>query len=58
MDWELAGNLISGYQKKIEAWRYDKAIELTMLKRPELLKEDDVKREKQLITLFFITLRI
>lgn len=41
-DWEVPGILLSGDPKKIEAWRYDKAVELTRLKRPELLKEDDV----------------
>lgn len=41
-DWEVPGILLSGDPKKIEAWRYDKAVELTSLKRPELLKEDDV----------------
>ena len=41
-DWVVPGILLSGDPKKIEAWRYDKAVELTRLKRPELLKEDDV----------------
>lgn len=41
-DWEVPGILLSGDPKKIEAWRYDKAVELTRLKRPELWKEDDV----------------
>lgn len=41
-DWEVPAILLSGDPKKIEAWRYDKAVELTRQKRPELLKEDDV----------------
>jgi tRNA (guanine37-N1)-methyltransferase len=30
--------LLSGDQKKIDDWRYEKALELTMKKRPDLLK--------------------
>ena len=30
--------LLSGDQKKVDEWRYEKALELTMKKRPDLLK--------------------
>ena len=30
--------LLSGDQKKIDDWRYEKALELTKKKRPDLLK--------------------
>ena len=40
-DWEVPEILLSGDPKKIEAWRHDKAVELTRLKRPELLGDDE-----------------
>ena len=40
-DWEVPEILLSGDLKKIEAWRHDRAVELTRLKRPELLGDDE-----------------
>jgi tRNA (guanine37-N1)-methyltransferase len=31
--------LLSGHEAKIEAWRYEKSIEITQQKRPGLLSE-------------------
>ena len=32
--------LLSGHEKKINEWRYDKAVERTKVRRPDLWKED------------------
>jgi tRNA (guanine37-N1)-methyltransferase len=40
-DWSVPEILLSGDQKKIEAWRYEQSLHLTKLKRPELLKDND-----------------
>lgn len=40
-DWKVPAILLSGDQKKIDDWRHDQALQLTKLKRPELLKDDD-----------------
>lgn len=42
--------LLSGNHKDIEDWRKEKALETTLLKRPDLLKEKDLS-EKELKTL-------
>lgn len=36
--WKVPEILLSGNQKKIDEWRYEKAVEITQLKRPEILK--------------------
>lgn len=41
-DWKVPDILLSGDQKKINEWRYEQALQLTKLKRPELLKDDDI----------------
>ncbi len=41
-EWDVPEILLSGDQKKIDAWRYEQSLELTKLKRPELLGDDDV----------------
>ncbi len=40
-NWKVPDILLSGDQKKINEWRYEQALQLTKLKRPELLKDDD-----------------
>ena len=40
-DWKVPDILLSGDQRKIEEWRYEQALQLTKLKRPELLKDDN-----------------
>jgi len=40
-DWKVPDILLSGDQRKIEEWRYEQALQLTRLKRPELLKDDN-----------------
>ena len=40
-DWKVPEILLSGDQKKINEWRYEQALQLTKLKRPELLKDDN-----------------
>lgn len=40
-DWNVPDILLSGDQKKIDDWRYEQAIEITKLKRPALLNDDD-----------------
>ena len=37
--WKVPEVLLSGHEAKIEAWRYEKAIERTKERRPELLKK-------------------
>jgi tRNA (guanine37-N1)-methyltransferase len=37
--WKVPEVLLSGHQAKIEAWRYEKAVERTLERRPELLKK-------------------
>jgi tRNA (guanine37-N1)-methyltransferase len=37
--WKVPEVLMSGHEAKIEAWRYEKAIERTKERRPELLKK-------------------
>lgn len=37
--WKVPDVLLSGHESRIEAWRLEKAIERTRLKRPELLKK-------------------
>lgn len=38
--WKVPEILLSGDPKKIEAWRYDQALERTTARRPDLLKEE------------------
>lgn len=38
--WKVPDILLSGHEKKIEEWRYEKALERTRERRPYLLKED------------------
>ena len=40
-EWKVPDVLLSGDQKKIDEWRYEQALQITKLKRPELLKDDD-----------------
>src|SRR5687768_10300145 len=37
--WKVPEVLLSGHEAKIEAWRYEKAVERTLERRPELLKK-------------------
>ncbi|MBV9961459.1 MAG: tRNA (guanosine(37)-N1)-methyltransferase TrmD, partial [Parafilimonas sp.] len=39
-DWKVPDILLSGDQKKIDEWRYEQSLQLTKLKRPDLLQED------------------
>jgi tRNA (guanine37-N1)-methyltransferase len=34
--------LLSGHEAKIEAWRYDQALERTRTRRPDLLRDDEI----------------
>lgn len=38
--WEVPEVLLSGNDRKIEEWRYDKSVERTQIRRPDLLEED------------------
>ncbi len=40
-DWKVPDILLSGDQRKIEEWRFEQALQLTKLKRPELLTGDN-----------------
>jgi tRNA (guanine37-N1)-methyltransferase len=40
-EWKVPEVLLSGDPKKIDEWRYEQALQITKLKRPELLKDDD-----------------
>jgi tRNA (guanine37-N1)-methyltransferase len=44
-DWKVPEILLSGDQKKINEWRYEQALQLTKLKRPELLKNDNETKD-------------
>lgn len=37
--WKVPDVLLSGNQKQIDEWRYEKSVERTKMKRPDLLKE-------------------
>lgn len=37
--WKVPAILLSGHQKKIDEWRYDKALERTKERRPDLLED-------------------
>lgn len=37
--WKVPDVLLSGHEAKIEAWRYEKSVERTLARRPELLKK-------------------
>jgi tRNA (guanine37-N1)-methyltransferase len=37
--WKVPDVLLSGHEAKIEQWRYDKSVERTQERRPELLKD-------------------
>lgn len=37
--WKVPDVLLSGNQKQIDEWRYEKSVERTQMKRPDLLKE-------------------
>lgn len=39
-DWKVPEILLSGDEKKINEWRYEQSLQLTKLKRPDLLKDD------------------
>lgn len=41
--WKVPDVLLSGHAAKIEAWRYEKALERTQQRRPELLKDKKFK---------------
>lgn len=41
--WKVPEILLSGDPKKIEEWRHEQAVDRTAKKRPDLLKEDDIK---------------
>ncbi len=41
-NWKVPDVLLSGDQKKIDEWRYEQSLQLTKLKKPELLKDDSV----------------
>lgn len=38
--WKVPDILLSGHEAKIEAWRHEQSVELTKMKRPDLLGED------------------
>lgn len=40
-DWEVPAVLLSGHEAKIEAWRYEKAMEKTQERRPDLLRKKE-----------------
>ncbi|MEP2025193.1 MAG: tRNA (guanosine(37)-N1)-methyltransferase TrmD [Reichenbachiella sp.] len=42
-DWKVPEVLTSGHQAKIEAWRFEKQVERTKAKRPDLLKKSGSK---------------
>jgi tRNA (guanine37-N1)-methyltransferase len=39
--WKVPDVLLSGHEAKIEDWRYEKALERTQTRRPDLLEGDD-----------------
>lgn len=41
--WKVPEILLSGHEKKIEAWRYEKSIERTKARRPDLLRENEIE---------------
>ncbi|HLR21394.1 MAG TPA: tRNA (guanosine(37)-N1)-methyltransferase TrmD [Tissierellaceae bacterium] len=41
--------LLSGDHKKIQEWRYNKSLEATLLKRPDLLENINLGKKKQLL---------
>lgn len=40
-NWEVPAVLLCGDDKKIDAWKYEKALERTAQRRPELLRDND-----------------
>lgn len=40
-DWKVPDVLLSGDPKKIEDWRHEQSLQLTRLKRPELIKDEN-----------------
>ena len=40
-DWKVPDILLSGDQKKIDEWRYEQSLQLTKLKRPDLLEDNN-----------------
>ncbi len=41
--WKVPDILLSGHEKKIYEWRYEKALELTKKRRPDMLSGDEEK---------------
>ena len=41
--WKVPEILLSGHEKKIEEWRYEKSIERTKARRPDLLRENEIE---------------
>ena len=39
--WKVPDILLSGHEARIEDWRYEKALERTQTRRPDLLERDD-----------------
>lgn len=40
--WKVPDVLLSGHEKKIEEWRYEKSVERTKERRPDLLRENEI----------------
>ena len=41
--WKVPEILLSGHEKKIEEWRYEKSLERTKARRPDLLRENEIE---------------
>jgi tRNA (guanine37-N1)-methyltransferase len=41
--WQVPEILLSGHEKKIEEWRYNKSIERTKTRRPDLLRDYEIE---------------
>lgn len=42
-NWKVPDILLSGHEAKIATWRYEKSIERTQNRRPELLRENEIE---------------
>jgi tRNA (guanine37-N1)-methyltransferase len=45
--WEVPDVLCSGHHEQVRKWRYEKSIELTKMRRPDLLKNHEELRKKK-----------
>lgn len=53
MDMDVPEILLSGHHKKIEEWRRFKAIEITLKRRPDLIKDQNIIKEYNKLSIIY-----